>query len=75
MSELTAKKRDRLRSNQFAYVDSDGGEHLPIHDASHVRNALARFNQTHFESRTAKQRAYRKILRAAERFGVEVEND
>ena len=75
MSELTAKKRDRLRSNQFAYVDSDGGEHLPIHDASHVRNALARFNQTHFESRTAKQRAHRKILRAAERFGVEVEND
>jgi hypothetical protein len=75
MSELTAKKRDRLRSNQFAYVDSDGGEHLPIHDASHVRNALARFNQTHFESRTAKERAHRKILRAAERFGVEVEND
>jgi hypothetical protein len=75
MSELTAKKRDRLRSNQFAYVDRDGGEHLPIHDASHVRNALARFNQTHFESRSAKERAHRKILRAAERFGVDVEND
>jgi hypothetical protein len=73
MAELTAKKRDRLRSTQFAYVDSDGGEHLPIHDAAHVRNALARFNQTHFESKTAKERAHRKIVRAAERFGVEVD--
>jgi hypothetical protein len=75
MAELTEKKRDRLRSNQFAYVDRDGGEHLPIHDASHVRNALARFNQTHFESKTAKERAHRKILRAAKRFGVEVDQD
>ena len=75
MAELTAKKRERLRSNQFAYVDRDGGEHLPIHDAAHVRNALARFNQTDFESKTAKERAHRKILRAAERFGVEVEAD
>jgi hypothetical protein len=75
MSELTATKRDRLRSNQFAYVDSDGGEHLPIHDASHVRNALARFNKTHFESATAKARSHRKILRAAKRFGVEVDRD
>jgi hypothetical protein len=75
MAELTTKKRDRLRSSQFAYVERDGGEHLPIHDASHVRNALARLNQTHFESRTAKERAHRKILRAAERFGVEVDAD
>lgn len=75
MAELTAQKRERLRSTQFAYVDSDGGEHLPIHDAAHVRNALARFNQTHFESGTAKARAHRKILRAAERFGVEVNAD
>jgi hypothetical protein len=75
MAELTAKKRERLRSTQFAYVDKEGGEHLPIHDASHVRNALARFNQTHFDSRTARERAHRKILRAVERFGVEVDED
>jgi hypothetical protein len=75
MAELTEQKRDQLRSTQFAYVDRDGGEHLPIHDAAHVRNALARFNQTHFESKTAKERARRKILRAAKRFGVEVDRD
>jgi hypothetical protein len=57
MAELNAKDRERLRSTQFAYVDSKGGEHLPIHDGSHVRNAIARFNQTEFESKAAKERA------------------
>jgi hypothetical protein len=75
MAELDAKDRDRLRSTQFAYVDSKGGEHLPIHDESHVRNAIARFNQTDFESEAAKQRARRKILNAAEKHGIEVDED
>ena len=75
MAELTTTKREKLRSNQFAYVDRDGGEHLPIHDESHVRNAIARFNQTDFESKTAKDEAWRKILRAAKRFGIEVDED
>ncbi len=75
MAELDAEGRDNLRSNQFAYVDRDGGEHLPIHDESHVRNAIARFNQTDFQSKTAKEEARRKIVRAAERFGIEVDED
>ena len=75
MAELSSDDRDDLRSNQFAYVDADGGEHLPIHDESHVRNAIARFNQTDFESQAAKERARKKILRAAERHGVEVDED
>ncbi len=75
MADLDAEDRDKLRSNQFAYVDSDGGEHLPIHDESHVRNAIARFNQTDFESKAAKKRASKKILSAAERHGIEVADD
>jgi hypothetical protein len=75
MAELDAKDRDRLRSTQFAYVDSKGGEHLPIHDESHVRNAIVRFNQTDFESEAAKQRARRKILNAAEKHDIEVDED
>jgi len=75
MPELDAEDRDRLRSDQFAYVDSDGGEHLPINDASHVRNAMARFNQTDFESKAAKERARKKILAAARRFDIEVDED
>jgi hypothetical protein len=75
MPELDTKARERLRGSQFAYVDAEGGEHLPIHDASHVRNAIARFNQTEFESQAAKERARRKILAAAAKFDIEVDPD
>jgi len=75
MPELDTRDREELRSSQFAYVDRKGEEHLPINDASHVRNAIARFNQTEFESMAAKERARRKILAAAERLGIEVDKD
>jgi uncharacterized protein DUF6582 len=75
MPELDTKARDRLRSSQFAYVDRKGGEHLPIHDADHVRNAMARFNQTEFESEAAKERSRRRILQAAKKFDIEVDPD
>lgn len=75
MAQLDADARDKLRSTQFAYVDREGGEHLPIHDAAHVRNAMARFNQTNFESKAAKERARQKILRAAKRHHIEVSED
>ena len=75
MATLTERSRDKLRSNQFAYVDKEGGEHLPIHDESHVRNAIARFNQTEFESAAAKERARRKILGAAKRHDIDVSED
>ncbi len=75
MATMDAKDRDRLRNAQFAYVDKDGGEHLPINDEEHVRNAMARFNQTTFESKAAKERARKKILAAAKRHGIEVSDD
>ncbi len=75
MSDMNAEERDDLRKDQFAYIDREGGEHLPIHDESHVRNAIARFNQTDFESKTAKEEARKKILRAADRHGIDVDED
>ena len=75
MAELDTKARDRLTRSQFAYVDKDGGEHLPIHDASHVRNAMARFGQTEFDSAAAKERARKKIVAAAKRFEIEIGED
>ena len=75
MAELDAKKRERLTKRQFAYVDHEGGEHLPIHDESHVRNAMARFNQTDFQSKSARESARKKILAAAKRHGIEVDED
>lgn len=73
MAQLDARDRDGLRDSQFAYIDRKGGEHLPINDAAHVRNAVARFNQTEFESKAAKERARRRILDAAERHGIEID--
>ena len=75
MAELSTRSRDKLRSSQFAYVDSKGGEHLPVHDEEHARNAMARYNQTYFESAATKERARRKILAAAKRYGIEVSAD
>jgi hypothetical protein len=75
MAELDAADRDKLRKSQFAYVDSKGEGHLPIPDESHIRNAMARFNQTDFESAAAKEKARKKILAAARKHGIEVDED
>jgi hypothetical protein len=75
MAELDTKAREKLDSDEFAYVDSDGGEHLPINDESHVRNAISRFNQTDFESKAAKERARKKILAAAKKHDIEIGPD
>lgn len=75
MAELDTRDRERLRDSQFAYVDKDGEGHLPINDASHVRNAISRFNQTAFPSMAAKERARRRVLAAAEKYDIEVDKD
>jgi HK97 family phage prohead protease len=68
---LDAAERDNLDDSDFAYIDSDGNKHLPIHDAAHVRAAMARFNQTQFESAAAKAKAKAKILAKAKTFGID----
>jgi len=75
MPELDTSDREKLDKREFAYVDKNGEGHLPIPDESHVRNAMARFNQTEFESPSAKEAARKKILAAAERYGIEVGKD
>ncbi|TMG44729.1 MAG: hypothetical protein E6H91_14775 [Chloroflexi bacterium] len=75
MPELDTSDREKLDKREFAYVDKNGEGHLPIPDESHVRNAMARFNQTEFESASAKEAARKKILAAAERYGIEVGKD
>ena len=74
MATMTEKDRDKLRRSQVAYVDREGGEHLPINDESHIRNAMARWNQTEFQSATAKEKARQRIVGAARRHGIEIDN-
>lgn len=70
MSQLSSKKRARLPKSAFAYVDSRGRRRLPIHDESHVRNALARFNQVAFEDEAAREQARKRLLGAAKKYGI-----
>jgi len=67
---LSASARSRLPDSAFAYIDSTGARRLPINDAVHVRNALARFEQVGFEDDAARLRARDRVLRAAKRFGI-----
>jgi class 3 adenylate cyclase len=70
MPALTARERAQLPDSAFAYIDSNGRRRLPIHDASHVRNALARFGQVAFEDEAARDRARSRLLRAAKKHGI-----
>ena len=70
VARLSATERSALSDRSFAYVDSAGVRRLPIHDEAHVKNALARFNQVAFESEEAKERAQKKLLGAAKKYGI-----
>lgn len=67
---LSASERARLPDRAFAYIDSKGIRRLPIHDASHVRNALARFEQVAFEDDASRERARLRLINAAKKYGI-----
>lgn len=69
--ELTTKTREDIPGGKFAVP---GKRKLPIHDAAHVRNAMARFNQTKGLTSAEKGSAFSAIVRAAKKFGVEVDD-
>ncbi len=70
MSRLDARKRASLPTSAFAYIDSRGQRRLPIHDEAHVRNALARFNQVTFGDDASRERARKRLLTAAKKYGI-----
>ena len=57
--------RQRVRVHRLA-----GPRRLPINDASHVRNALARFNQVAFEDEAARDRARTRLLGRRKKHGI-----
>lgn len=75
MSELSSESREHLSNMSFAYIDSKGERHLPIHDEEHVRNAAARFSQTQFDDADAKHAAAKHIVAAAKKHGVALADD
>ena len=69
MSKLNAEDRDTLPSREFAFPKQ---RKAPLEDASHVRNAVARFDQIKDVTDTERDEAWKRIKAAAKRFGVEL---
>lgn len=69
MAELSTKDREKLNKKSFAFPDQ---EKEPLENASHVRNAIARFNQVKGVSDDDRDAAWKRIKAAAKKFDVEV---
>jgi hypothetical protein len=69
MSKLDQAKRDSIPESQYAFPEE---EKEPLNDAAHVRNAIARFNQVKGVSDAERDEAWKRIEKAAKKFGVEV---
>ncbi|HEV7664022.1 MAG TPA: DUF6582 domain-containing protein [Chloroflexota bacterium] len=68
--ELDTADRDKLPDNVYAFPKQ---RKEPLTDASHVRNALARFDQVKDVSDSDREQAFANIKKAAEHYGVNVE--
>ena len=69
MSKLDAEHRNALDSRQFAFPRA---RKEPLENETHVRNAIARFNQVDGVSDAERDEAWKRIKAAAKKFGVEV---
>jgi hypothetical protein len=69
MSELSEKQRDDLDDDKFAFPKE---RKEPLEDASHVRNAIARFNQVKGVSDDERDEAWKRIKKAAKKYDVDV---
>ncbi|MBG0562501.1 DUF6582 domain-containing protein [Actinoplanes aureus] len=68
-NELDAEDRNAMPDREFAFPRV---RKEPLNDASHVRNAIARFDQVKDVSDEERDEAFRRIQRAAKKFGVEM---
>ena len=68
-NELDAADRDALPDRSYAFPRL---RKEPLNDASHVRNAIARFDQVRDASDEERREAFQRIRRAADRYGVEM---
>jgi hypothetical protein len=70
MAKLTKPARDRISTTKFAFPKQ---RKEPLENASHVRNAVARFHQVKGVTEAERRAAWKRIQSAAKRFGVEIQ--
>jgi hypothetical protein len=66
---ISTKRREQMPGEKFAFPKQ---RKEPLNDASHVRNAIARFDQVEGVSDSEREAAWRRIRAAARKYGVEV---
>lgn len=69
MSKLDTEERNDLPKREFAFPKQ---HKEPLEDASHVRNAIARFNQVRGVTDSERDEAWARIRAAARKFDVEM---
>jgi hypothetical protein len=70
MPRLDQEDRDRIGGPEYAFPKE---RKEPLENASHVRNAVARFNQVKGVSDAERDEAWDRIQAAAKKFGVRLE--
>ncbi len=69
MSKITDASRDHIADENFAFPKE---RKEPIHDAAHVRNAIARFKQVQGVTDSERDAAWKRIKSAAKKHKVEL---
>ncbi|WP_454718936.1 DUF6582 domain-containing protein [Caulobacter segnis] len=70
MAKLDQSDRDHLADKQYAFPKQ---RKAPLEDASHVRNAVARFDQVQGVTDAERDDAWKRIQAAAKTFDVTLE--
>ncbi len=70
MAKLNEAARDRIPATKYAFPKQ---RKEPLENASHVRNAAARFNQVKDVTEAERRAAWKRIETAAKKYKVELE--
>ena len=72
MSKLSDKDREKLPESMFAFPKE---RKEPLEDARHVQEAIARFDQVKDVTNKERDEAWKRIQKAAKKFGVHLQED
>jgi hypothetical protein len=72
MSKLDTEQRHEISNTNFAFPNQ---RKEPLEDASHVRNAIARFDQVQGVSDAERDEAWHRIKTAAKKYGVDLKEE
>jgi hypothetical protein len=71
MAKLNEAARDRIPATKYAFPKQ---RKEPLENASHVRNAAARFNQVKDVTEAERRAAWKRIETAAKKYKVELKS-